>query len=247
MDPSAYTLHAAIEERHWWFVARRRVLDATLASLGLPAGSRLLEFGSGTGGNLRMLTRFGSVVGVEPSAEARAIAAAACPQAEQLRDLAGLEGRPIFDAALALDVIEHLDDPVASLAQLRRWLAPGAPLVITVPAHPLLFGDHDRYLHHRRRYTPRLLREHIEAGGLGVERLGPLNAAALPAAAAARVIEGLRARVSPGGAPRPRGMDIPPTWLNRALTHLVGAERHLVGRGLVPFGLSLLAVARAPR
>src|SRR5262249_2696329 len=111
MDQSAYGLHAETEERHWWFAARRKIVRAVLASLELRAGARLIEFGSGTGGNLGMLGGFGAVTALEPNDEARAIAAARWPDAAHVAALDALDGAARFDAALALDVIEHLDAP----------------------------------------------------------------------------------------------------------------------------------------
>lgn len=240
MDPSAYPLHADVEERHWWFVARRRIVAARLASLGLRAGAALIELGSGTGGNLAMLSRFGRVTAVEPDDGARAASLRRHPRVEHLASLDALAGRDAFDAALALDVLEHLDDPTSALRRLGAWLLPGAPLLVTVPAHPWLFGQHDAYLHHRRRYTAPLLREHLDRGGFDVERLAPFNALSLPAAAALRLVEAARERLAPGAPPRPRGMGVPPAGLNRALALAMETEARLP----LPAGLSWLAVAR---
>jgi SAM-dependent methyltransferase len=247
MDQTAYSLHAAAEERHWWFSARRRVVRQIVARLGLPSRARLLEFGSGTGGNLTMLHEFGALTALEPNDEARAIAAARHPHATHVASLVALGSHDgaRFDAALALDVIEHLDEPEATLRELRAHLAPGAPLVVTVPAHAWLFGDHDRYLHHRRRYSRALLTQHLEAGGFTVELLSPMNCAMFPLAIAARGFEALVARTLGPREPDARGMDIPPRPINRLFHELFAAERFLVPRAAVPAGLSLLAVARA--
>ena len=59
MQPSAYLDMAAVEERHWWFEGRRRVLAGCIAGLGLRVDARILELGSGTGGNLALLVEFG--------------------------------------------------------------------------------------------------------------------------------------------------------------------------------------------
>jgi SAM-dependent methyltransferase len=250
MDRSAYALHASVEARHWWFRARRRVVEAVLARVLVPSGNTLIELGSGTGGNLAMLSGFGQIWAVEPDAEARALAALAAPWAQQRASLAELPEGSRFDAALLLDVLEHLDDPAGDLRRLARLLAPGAPVLVTVPAHPLLFGEHDRYLHHRRRYTRRLLRTHLETAGLVVERITPINAVSLAPAAVARLAEAALAHLAqPGkrGGAAARGMGVPPAPLNRALEAVFAAERLLLPHGNVPFGLSLLALARAPR
>src|SRR5262249_7182809 len=138
-----------------------------------------------------------------------------------------------FDAAFLLDVLEHLDDPSGMLARLAGHLQPGAPLVVTVPAHGWLFGQHDRYLHHRRRYSRGLLREHLEAGGFTVERLSPMNTALFPAVVGARVAEAAVELVK-GPREAPRGMGVPPAPINALLTELFAVESRILPRHTLP-------------
>jgi SAM-dependent methyltransferase len=242
VEESAYGLHAEVEERHWWFVARRRILQSVLDELALPASARLLDFGSGTGGNLPLLSHYGRVCAIEPSDEARRVSAARAPEVEHHARLEALPAER-FHAAFLLDVFEHLDDPPAALRQIAAHLHPGARLVVTVPAHPWMFGEHDRYLHHRRRYTERALRHDLAEGGFTVEALSPMNTALFPAAVAARGLEWLRGRIRPERAAEPRGMRVPPFPLNRALTLIFAAERALIPKHRLPFGLSFIALA----
>ena len=242
MEPGAYALHAALEERHFWFRGRRAIASRVIASLELPADARLVELGSGTGGNLPMLARFGSVVAIEPDEGARAIARERVPDVAHLAAIDELSGRA-FDGAFAFDVLEHLDDAPDALRRLGAWMVPGAPLVVTVPAHPLLFGAHDTYLHHRRRYTPETLRAHLVAGRFAIQHLTPINAGMLVPAFAMRAVEAARSALGGRLPHAARGMSLPPWPINSALTALFAGERALVMRGL-PFGLSLLAVAR---
>lgn len=240
MDPRAYPEHAAVEARHWWFRGRRALARREIASWALRPRARVVELGCGTGGNLAMLGALGEVVAIEPDDSARAIAAARHPAVTMLAGVDELKG-PAFDALFAFDVLEHLADPPATLRRLRAFAVPGAPLLVTVPQHPWLFGAHDRYLHHRRRYTERSLREHLAAGGFDVERLRPLNALALPAACAVRAVELAREAAGRPARPSPRGMTVPPAPLNALLRAWYVREppRPRVA------GLSLLAVARA--
>jgi SAM-dependent methyltransferase len=239
MDPTAYPLHAEVEGHHWWFVARRAIVEETLRAVGLPRPARLIELGSGTGGNLAMLGSFGEVLAIEPDEGARSGSLARHPSARHLARIADLTGEFAFDGAVALDVLEHLDDPAADLRRLGEWLVPGAPLVVTVPAHPWLYGAHDRYLQHRRRYSAAALRHDLERGGFVVERLDPMNAISLLPAALLRAFEPPR---PPADAPR--GMSVPPGPLNALFSRLFAAERHPAVRRWLPAGLSWLAVAR---
>jgi hypothetical protein len=74
MTPDAYLEMSRTESRHWWFVGRRALLAAVIARLGLPGSAQILEVGSGTGGNLQMLSQFGRVRAMEMDSTARSIA-----------------------------------------------------------------------------------------------------------------------------------------------------------------------------
>lgn len=240
MDPRAYPEHAAVEARHWWFRGRREVARREISTWGLRPRARVVELGCGTGGNLGLLSALGDVVAIEPDDSARALAASRHPSVSFLSGVDELAG-PAFDALFAFDVLEHLDEPPRALRRLRAFAVPGAPLLVTVPQHPGLFGAHDRYLHHRRRYTERSLREHLSAGGFEVERVQPLNALALPVACAVRLGELAREAAGRPAHPSPRGMSVPPAPLNALLRAVYLREP----RRWPVAGLSLLAVARA--
>jgi len=240
MERDVYRSMRELQRNHWWFRGRRRFVSALVDSLGLPAGARILEAGAGSGGNLEMLRRHGSVSAFEMDAEAAAACAAdhgiACP----LGTLPGanpFEGRARFDLVVALDVLEHIDDDVASLRSLAACLAPGGRLLLTVPAYPWLYSGHDLIHHHRRRYTRRGLERVVGAAGLRVHRAGYFNALLLPAIVAvrlgARVLR--REPASDARMPGPRANE----WLARVF----GAEAAVARRGGFPAGLSLFLVA----
>src|SRR5690242_7224915 len=118
---------AELDERHWWYRARRNILaDVIDRYIPLPADARILEVGCGTGHNLAMLGRFGQVDGVELDAPARALAAQRSGRTildARLPELAGVE-RGAYDLAAVLDVIEHVDEDRASLAGMADKLKP---------------------------------------------------------------------------------------------------------------------------
>ncbi|NNM56346.1 bifunctional 2-polyprenyl-6-hydroxyphenol methylase/3-demethylubiquinol 3-O-methyltransferase UbiG [Acidocella sp.] len=242
MEAEAYLDMAAVEARHWWFAGRRRILGALIGSLKLPANARILELGSGTGGNFALLAQFGSVTAVEMNETAREISKTRGGEAAvhhgMLPEDLPLEGHE-FDLVCLFDVLEHVEADEAALRAIRGLLAPGGRALITVPAHPSLFGPHDIALHHIRRYTRAQFAARLRAAGLRVQKLSFMNMALAPLAFAARWLDRLR------GTRQASGTSIPPGPVNALFTGLFGAEAHLLPRINLPFGLSLVAVVSA--
>lgn len=241
MDRAVYEAMAAEEDSHWWFVGRRAVLSGLIARRAAPPnGSRVLDAGCGSGGNMAMLARFGAVEGVEYDATARDIAAAR--GVGPVRPGALPDGLEVPDSAFGLiglfDVLEHVEQDVASLKALGTKLATGGRLVVSVPALPWLWSEHDVTHHHFRRYTKATLRGAIEEAGLRVEGCGYFNTLLFPVALAQRGVQKLTG-LGAGAAAQPAGP------VNAALAAIFGAERHLIGRVPLPIGLSLWAIASA--
>jgi hypothetical protein len=138
---------------------------------------------------------------------------------------------------LLLDVIEHVDDDVATLRAARGAVGDGGLLIVTVPAYRWLWSGHDEVLGHRRRYTAGELRAAVERAGFRVLRVSYFNTLLFPLLAAVRA--GKRVRGD-------RGHDLrrPPAPLNWLLERAFAFERHLVPRVSLPFGASLLLIGR---
>jgi SAM-dependent methyltransferase len=241
MEPQVYARMAAVEDAHWWFVARRRILSEVLRrEVDLPSDAKLLEAGCGTGGNLAMLARFGTVQAFEPDAEARRLAGHKA--GVEVRDGRLPEALPFapggFDLVAALDVVEHLDDDLASLRALGTQLKPGGWLLLTVPAFPFLWGRHDETHHHRRRYRRAGLTRVLSDAGLKPVKVTYFNSLLFPLIAGVRSAKTLLGRE---GAPEDA---LPPPLVNRLLCGIFASERHLIGRVPLSVGVSLLALAR---
>lgn len=240
MDADYYRLIAEIEDEHWWFVGRRRILSSILESLNLSTGSRILDVGCGPGGNLAMLADHGIVTAVEMDRYARDVASARgiCDVvAGSLPEEVPFEPAS-FQLVTAFDVIEHIDDDRAALESIRDLLAPGGHLIVTVPAYRLLWSRHDVVNQHRRRYTRTMLSDTLRSTGYEIERASYFNTMLFPVAAPARLL----GRLLPGSSAS-SGLQLPPAPINRFLAGLFAAESHLLKHFGLPFGLSVLAVA----
>lgn len=239
MDAAHLNELIELEDGYWWHVAKRRLAVGLLSRFASPPGL-LIEGGVGSCRNLlEFQSRGYAVAGLDVMPEAVDLARERGLDRVQLHDLS--EPWPFQEgsarAIVLLDVIEHLEDPVAALAHARRALSDKGAAIVTVPAYEWLYGDWDRVLGHFRRYDAALLRAHARAAGFRIRLLKHWNAFTLPAALAVRGYRRLRPHAG-SAAEFPR---VAP-WTNRLLLRCAGVERWLIERLPVPCGLSLVGV-----
>jgi SAM-dependent methyltransferase len=230
------------EDRHWWYRGRRTVLEHVISDLPLPREARILDAGCGSGRNMVELARHGAVTGVELSDTSVCLA--------RERDVGEVvEGSVLdmpfadgsFDLAVSLDVIEHLEDDVEALQELRRVVGGGGCLLVTVPAYPWLWSGHDEINHHHRRYTQRSLLRCAEQAGWQCTRTTYFNSLLLPVAIVLRVLDRLSRRTTESSL----DLWIPAEPINWLLERPLVLESQLIAHGgRIPAGLSLLAVFR---
>ncbi|HEX4008600.1 MAG TPA: class I SAM-dependent methyltransferase [Solirubrobacteraceae bacterium] len=244
MDAAMMKATLAVDERHWWYRGRRRIIRAELDRLPLPPNPRVLDAGCGSGRTLQELVEYGAVSGIELSEEAAELAR---ERALGEVEVGRLEELPwadeTFDLITCLDVIEHVPDDVVALTELRRVVAPGGWLLVTVPAYQALWSQHDEANHHYRRYSRAALRGAAASAGWELRRMSSFNSLLLAPAAAVRLAR-RRARSSDGSA---NDLALGPEWLNDVLERPLALEASWLGRGrTLPMGLSLLAVLQRP-
>jgi SAM-dependent methyltransferase len=230
------------EDRHWWYRGRRKVLERVVEDLRLPARARILDAGCGSGRNMVELARHGTVTGIELSETSVSLAR----ERGAGEVIAGsvLEmpfEADSFDLAASLDVIEHLEDDLAALRELRRVVAPGGSLLVTVPAYQWLWSGHDEINHHFRRYTRRSLQRAGEQAGWHQVRTTYFNSLLLPAAILLRVLDRFSRKTTESSL----DLWVPPAPLNWLLERPLQMEAAMIAHGgRIPAGLSLLAVFR---
>jgi len=243
MDEELLLRFEGLEETHWWFAVRRRLVLEWVARYAPEPVTCVLEVGCGTGGTLKALGEHFSgaeVRGVDPSEAAAAVSRSrACDVA-----LGGFECLPAADRSidllLALDVLEHVEDDVAALVETRRVLRPGGRALLTVPALPGLWGPHDVANAHFRRYTRRSIVDAVRNAGLTVERVSYFNALLLPLGLVERTMTRLlKLRWSPG-------VKQPVRPVNAFLRGVFGLELPLLRHVDLPLGMSLVVVVTRP-
>jgi SAM-dependent methyltransferase len=241
VQESEFEAMLALDERHWWYRGRRRVLAAVVHGIPLPphAQTRVLDAGCGSGRTLDDLARLGDAHGTELNPLGVEAARRRGHEVQEGRVEEIPHGDASFDLVTCLDVIEHTDDDVKSLRELRRVTKPGGHAVITVPAHPRLWSRHDEVNGHRRRYTSRTLRLAASRAGWDIARMTGFNVAYLAPAALVRVSR----RAAPDSSSSE--LALTPPALDRVLELPLRAEAALIASGRdLPPGLSLLAVIR---
>jgi len=256
MEEQAYQLFSEIQTTHWWFVARRIILEDLLKRNLKPAQRlRIADIGCGTGALLPMLAQFGETWGVDDSATAVEMCRRQNFSNVYLdSDPAGVPSQEFraagqFDLMTFLDVIEHVDDDVGFLKSYLGQLKPGGLALITVPAFMFLWSDHDRLNHHRRRYTADRLRQVVEHAALAPYKISYFNTYLFPFIALVRLTMRLQnfLRRSLGVKNRQEAhtdfeRNIAP--LNGLFKMIFSSERFVLRHGSFPVGTSLLCIAR---
>lgn len=245
-DAGYFEVLARVEDRHFWFQARNRLIHALAAQLIQVAAAprRVLEVGCGNGNVLRWLRSACSescVIGLDLFPEGLSLAKARTGASVVSADIFRLPFRESFNLVGIFDVLEHLDEDGAALAAVGSIMPAGGQLMITVPASESLWSYFDVAAHHRRRYDPVQLRRTIENSGFQVDFLSPFMATIYPLVYAGRKLASWHGKSAKQSAEY--DLKIVP-GVNEALAFVLRQEmRFLTARRVLPFGTSLLALA----
>ena len=242
MEEHSYRELAEREQTHWFCVVRREIIAAALDRAGIAPKGRVLEVGSGTGGNVELLSEYGDLTCIEPNPVGRKLARERFGDELDLRVAAwpgdeALAPDERFNLVAMLDVLEHVDDPEAALRAVREVLVPGGRVVITVPNYRWMWSVHDDQLHHHDRYTPQRLRALVAAAGMRPITIGCFNTLLFPFAGVVRLgTKILHLKSSPGS-------KTPSRAVNAVLRTILRWEVWFIRRGIrLPYGLSTLAI-----
>lgn len=245
MQADEYRRMFQLESHYWWFVARRR-LALRLLKKALRIQSTIhkpqptvLDLGCGTGAVLKDLSEFSNPIGLDMSQ----VALGFC-RTRGLRHLVVGRGEKLpiksgsVDAVVALDVFEHIEDHAAAFGEASRVLKPGGVLVLSVPAFMSLWGPHDVALMHFRRYRREEIAQQLEGAQLKPEKLSYAIFFLFPIVAIIRFFEKRRK-----GEPK---ASLPNVFrlTNQALIGLQTMEANLISAVALPWGSSVVAVAR---
>ncbi len=195
--------------------------------------------GCGTGKNMEELSVNGEVFGIDSSSDA--ISYCKDRGLSQVRLGSTYRsgfGARIFDLITLLDVLEHTDEH-KTLAEASKILVPGGEILITVPAFDWLWSRWDEVLHHKRRYSKNMLKEVLAGEGFEIVKISYLYSFLVLPALLVRFIKML-------GSEKSYSSDFKLTLpiINKFMVLLCDIERILMIRFSIPFGTSLVALAR---
>ncbi|MBZ0137182.1 MAG: methyltransferase domain-containing protein [Planctomycetes bacterium] len=236
MEAAEYDRMANVEERHWWFRARLAVVRTFLKRY-VPPGVGL-DCSCGTGMTLKSLPQWVQI-GADLNGSALKHSRARGLSRLLQGDLRKLPfANDSLDVVTSLDTLEHIEEDEQALAEIHRVLKPGGYGLFTVPAHPWMFGPHDRALHHVRRYRRGEFRQKVSTAGFHIRKYRYINTALFPLVAGVRLVS------RGGGEARSDTEKLPAGPLNFALYAAFASERLLLPWLPSPWGISLLCLAR---
>jgi SAM-dependent methyltransferase len=239
----ALEITSRVEASHFWFRGFRHFIHPVLDQIAEGRRDlRLIDCGCGTGHNLPLLRQYGRTFGFDLTAAGLAYAARrGVPIARaNISDIPFLSGS--CDVVTSFDVMQYVPDDALTFREFARLLRPDGSLIVTVAAMDVLRGGHAAFWPEIRRYSPERLRQITEGAGLRIVRLSYLFGSLFPMVLAARLVS--RGGGRNGAAGNDWEMTIPPAPLNAALTWVLRGEAAISRWVPMPFGSSLLVVAK---
>jgi SAM-dependent methyltransferase len=241
MDGEAYKEMIELQEKHWWFVARRDVIQSFMKlQMNESSTSKVLEIGCGVGGNVGLLSQSRNYLGIDMHRPAIDYCSEKFPQfnfqCTRVEDIPQEFSSNKFDSIYILDVLEHIDDQLAILKSTQNYLTQNGRILLTVPAFEFLWSPHDDFVHHVRRYTKNGLKKTLEEAGYKIERISYFNSILFPLALIQRLgMRLMKKKLS-------THLSTPPTVVNWLFAVIFAQEAWILKHTNLPIGLSIMAV-----
>jgi SAM-dependent methyltransferase len=242
VKPEEYARMFDLEDHYWWFRGRRELARVMLSRYRVWCDQeRILDVGCGTGATLAVLAGIGTAVGLDASREALEFC-----RSRDHRTLVQSEAGDIpfrndtFQAAVALDVLEHVPDDLRVLTEIHRVIRPRGLVVVTVPAFRFLWSQHDVALHHKRRYRSGDIARLMERAGFRTLKLSYAMSLLFLPVVAYRLLE----RVARRGEEASTTLKPVPEPINLLLYWLLRLEAQWIRFSRFPVGVSIVCVGQ---
>ena len=235
MDNKTFSRQIKNQKKHWWFQARKKIIDQIISSINLKKKKNILDFGAGSGVNLDMLRKHGLVDIHEKNKYARAI----IKKEKKIKNLYSTLKikKKFYDLILLADVIEHVKQPKELLKDLKKFLKKDGHILITVPAYQFLFSKKDKVLGHYRRYNKELLK--TELSGFKVENISYFNTfLCIPIIIMTMLNKFLKRDYI-------KQVETTPNFILNKLCYIIFAsEKYFIKYFNLPFGISIYVLAK---
>lgn len=246
MEKEEYRKHFELEERFWWFVGRREIIEIIFKCYNVikDRESNLLDIGCGTGLNLKIFQEFINSFGCDLSDEAiyfckkRNLKKIVKSNAEKLPFK-----NEIFHIVTLLDVLYHknIQSDINVLRETKRVLKKDGYLIITDSAFNFLTSKHDRALHTRERYTKEKLRSKLKESGFFILKLSYFNSFIFPVILSVRFFERLTLNKNIKPESNLKAIN---NMFNKILIYILRMEAFFIRSLNFPFGSSLLCLVK---
>jgi len=240
MDQKEYEKMLLEQEYHWWFKAKRDIIKSSIKTFS-PNLENILEIGSGTGSNIKMLQEFAKLTIIEPNLYARSKIKENFKDSVEILDGKlpnNLNLNKKFDLICLFDVLEHIKEDLESLKILKQYLNQDGKIIITVPAFQFLFSQHDVNLHHFRRYNQKQLKKLIKQSDYEIEFISYFNFFLFPLALISRIWLKIFSNSNPKN-------DSTSETINYLLYKIFSFEKYFLKQKLkFPFGLSAIVIIK---
>ncbi len=235
MDNKTFSRQIKNQKKHWWFQARKKIIDQIISGISLKKHNNILDFGAGSGVNLDMLAKYGLVDIHEQNKYARSIIKKN-KKIKRLHSTLNIK-KKFYDLILVADVIEHVKQPEKLLKELKKFLKKDGRILITVPAYQFLFSKKDKVLGHYRRYNKKLLKN--ELNKFKIENISYFNTfLCIPIIIMTLLNKLLKRNYI-------KEVETTPNYIINKLCYIIFAsERHFIKYFNFPFGISIYILVK---
>jgi len=236
MNNKTFSRQIKNQEKHWWFQARKKIIEQIVSEIKLKKKNNILDFGSGSGVNLNMLEKFGLVDIHEKNKFARDTIKNNNKKIKNLYSTLKIR-KNFYDLILIADVIEHVKKPKNLLRNLKKFLKKDGRILITVPAYQFLFSKKDKALGHYRRYNKKLLKNELLE--FNIEKISYFNTLLCPPIIIMTLLNKLLNR------DYIKQVETTPNFiLNKVCYFIFSIEKYFLKYFNLPFGISIYVLIK---
>jgi len=240
MEKGEYAKAYQLEEKNWWYAARRSLVLGLLEKYSCVKNPLVLDLGCGCGKTIEALRRAGAkCTGVDFSSEAISFCGQRSINAKKM-DVLDIIFEDRFDVVIALDLLEHVENDQLLAEKMFKALKPEGVLLVSVPAFNFLWSHHDTICHHKRRYRRKQLCCLLKKAGFEEKFSSYWNFSFFSPSAALKIGKRILLKKSSKS-----DLFNAPAPINSAMNFILGLENALITTGIsMPFGTSVFCVAK---